>query len=46
LLIFLSANIQNGNGTVGGGSALGSGLKLIGLGSFTFLVGWILVVVV
>ena len=47
LTFFSSANIQNTSGGSGSGrSALGFGLELIGLGSFTFLVGWILVIVV
>ena len=46
LLIFFSADIQNSNGTTGGGSTLGSALELIRLGSLTFLVSWILAVAV
>jgi len=33
-------------GSTSGGSALGSGLEFIGLGSFTFFIGWILIMMV
>jgi len=44
--LFWPADTQSVSGNTGSASALGAGLEFIGLGSFTFLLGWILVTMV
>ena len=44
VFFFFSTNAQSGNN--GGGSTLGFGLEFIGLGTFTFVMGWIMVMIV